>query len=187
MSRWRPDARERLEAAALELFERQGFAATTVPQIAERAGLTTRTFFRYFADKREVMYAGDQFPALVARIFAEAPADASPVDLVTTSIQRFSDEELEHQRDTIRRRSAIIQSDPGLRERSLRKRADLSEAVRDGLLRRGVPDRTAALLADMAATVFEMALSEWIDGDGERALSVLALENLNLLREALAV
>ncbi|GAB3610103.1 TetR family transcriptional regulator [Humibacter ginsengiterrae] len=185
MSRWRPDARERLEAAALELFERQGFAATTVPQIAERAGLTTRTFFRYFADKREVIYADDQFPALVRSMFADAPADLSPIELIVESIRRFSDEELEHQRDKIRRRSAIVLSDPGLRERSLRKRAEIAEAIRDGLLERGVPARTATLLADTTANVFEVSLAEWIDADDGRALSDLVLENLAVLRDAL--
>ena len=63
VSRWRPDARERLEHAALELFAEQGFAATTVPEITARAGLTTRTFFRYFADKREVLFGGAEIPA----------------------------------------------------------------------------------------------------------------------------
>lgn len=185
MSRWRPDARERLEAAALELFERQGFAATTVPQIAERAGLTTRTFFRYFADKREVIYADDQFPALVRSMFADASADLSPIELIVESIRRFSNEELEHQRDKIRRRSAIVLSDPGLRERSLRKRAEIAEAIRDGLLERGVPARTATLLADTTANVFEVSLAEWIDADDGRVLSDLVLENLAVLRDAL--
>ena len=58
MGRWKPDARGRLEQAAFELFTERGFEQTTVAEIAERAGLTERTFFRYFADKREVLFAG---------------------------------------------------------------------------------------------------------------------------------
>lgn len=86
-SRWQPNARERLERAAVELFLEQGFAETTVPQITARAGLTTRTFFRHFADKREVLFAvEEEIPGLVARLVAEAPASFWPdeVDRVRT-------------------------------------------------------------------------------------------------------
>ena len=82
MSRWQPDARERLERAALELFTEQGFAETTVPQITAKAGLTTRTFFRYFADKREVLFSNDEEAAeLAARMIAEAPAHLTPMEI----------------------------------------------------------------------------------------------------------
>lgn len=186
MSRWRPDARERLEAAALDLFEEQGFAATTVPQIAERAGLTTRTFFRHFADKREVIYADDQFPQIVRRIFAEAPADAEPLNLVVDGIRRFADQELEGQRAKVLRRSAIIRSDPGLLERSRRKRADLAAAIRTGFLERGVPATTASLLAETTASLVELSLANWVDqDDGERFGDIVA-EHLDVLRATLA-
>lgn len=87
MSRWQPGARERLERAALELFVEQGFAATTVPGITARAGLTTRTFFRHYADKREVLFAGDDAPALAARLIAEAPAAMDPMTLITEGLR----------------------------------------------------------------------------------------------------
>ncbi len=186
MSRWSPDARERLEAAALDLFEEQGFAATTVPQIAERAGLTTRTFFRHFADKREVIYADDQFPRIVGRIFAEATAGAEPLALVVDGIRRLADQELEGQRAKVLRRTAIIRSDPGLLERSLRKRADLAAAIRTGLLGRGVPATTAALLAETTASLVELALADWVDQDGDRPLGDMVVERLEALRAALA-
>lgn len=186
MSRWSPDARERLEAAALDLFEEQGFAATTVPQIAERAGLTTRTFFRHFADKREVIYADDQFPQIVHRIFAEAAAGAEPLDLIVDGIRRFADQELESQRAKVLRRTAIIRSDPGLLERSLRKRADLTAAIRAGLLERGVPATTASLLGETTASLVELALAEWVDRDADQVFGDIVAEHLEALRAALA-
>ena len=186
MSRWSPDARERLEAAALDLFEEQGFAATTVPQIAERAGLTTRTFFRHFADKREVIYADDQFPQIVHRIFAEAAAGAEPLELIVDGIRRFADQELESQRAKVLRRTAIIRSDPGLLERSLRKRADLTAAIRAGLLERGVPATTASLLGETTASLVELALAEWVDRDADQVFGDIVAEHLEALRAALA-
>ena len=91
MSRWRPDARERLERAAFELFAEQGFAATTVPEITARAGLTTRTFFRYFADKREVIFGGAEIPDLATRLIADAPASLDPVTLVYGGLQTVAE------------------------------------------------------------------------------------------------
>ena len=187
MSRWSPDARERLEAAALDLFEEQGFAATTVPQIAERAGLTTRTFFRHFADKREVIYADDQFSQIIRRIFAEATAGAEPLEVIVGGIRRFADQELEGQRAKVLRRTAIIRSDPGLLERSLRKRADLAGEIRTGLLERGVPSTTASVLAETSASLVELALADWVDQDGDRPFGDIVAERLEALRAALAM
>ncbi len=91
MGRWQPNARGRLERAAVELFAEQGFAATTVPQIAARAGLTTRTFFRHFADKREVLFAGDEeLPALVARLVADAPAALGPMLVIAHGLETIA-------------------------------------------------------------------------------------------------
>ena len=75
MGRWEPDARGRLEQAALELFEERGYARTTVGDIASRAGLTERTFFRYFTDKREVLFSGSgAVESLMVESIAAAPA-----------------------------------------------------------------------------------------------------------------
>jgi AcrR family transcriptional regulator len=77
MTRWTPDAALRLEAAALDLVEEQGYAATTVPQITARAELTTRTFFRHFADKRDVFFLRDrEFPRVIAAALEGVPAGA---------------------------------------------------------------------------------------------------------------
>src|SRR5215470_11133555 len=88
MSRWQPNARGRLEQAALELYRERGFDQTTVTEIAERAGLTERTFFRYFADKREVLFWGqDRLSELYVRTIAAAPESAAPIDAVVLALE----------------------------------------------------------------------------------------------------
>src|ERR1700759_3918689 len=119
MGRWRPDAREGLRQAALELSAEQGFAATTVPEITARAGLTTRTFFRHFADKREVLFGGDEIPTLAQRLMAHAPPSLARVTLIVEALQNVADARFEPQREEIRAQQAIIRSDEGLRERDL--------------------------------------------------------------------
>jgi AcrR family transcriptional regulator len=187
VSRWRPDARERLEHAAIELFTEQGFAATTVPQITARAGLTTRTFFRHFADKREVLFGGEEIPEFAARIIADTPASLDPITLIIAGLQTVAETRFAGRRDEFRQRRAIILSDEGLRERELRKRAALAEVIRDGFAGRGVDARTAALLADSSVTVLNVALGEWLDQDDEdRTLVEIILDALQSLRTALA-
>ena len=183
MSRWEPDARERLERAALDLFVEQGFVETTVPQITARAGLTTRTFHRHFADKREVLFAGEaELPELVAKLMAEAPAGAGPMVLVVEGLQRLAEARFEGHRDHLRTRRAVVRSDEGLRERELRKLATLSEAVTVGFRHRGVDELTATLTAQLAVTAFGVALGRWLDQDGERPLTELVVDTLRALR-----
>ncbi|WP_420116296.1 helix-turn-helix domain-containing protein, partial [Micromonospora sp.] len=91
MARWRPDARERLRQAALELFAEQGFAATTVPAITARAGLTTRTFFRHFADKREVLFADEaEISAFATELMATAPTD-EPLTFIVAGLRTVAE------------------------------------------------------------------------------------------------
>jgi AcrR family transcriptional regulator len=188
VSRWRPGARERLERSAIELFAAQGFAATTVPQITARAGLTTRTFFRHFTDKREVLFGGAEVLDSAARLMADAPASLDPVTLITGGLQTVAETRFEGRRDEFRQRRAIIRSDEGLRERELSKSAGLAEVIRNGLAGRGVDARTAALLADSTVTVLKVAIDEWLDSDdNERALFEVMLDTLQSLRGALAV
>src|SRR5689334_601542 len=87
MVRWEPDAAGRLRRAAVELFVERGVEATTVAAIAERAGVTERTFFRYFADKREVLFGdGDRFTSLFVDPVRDAPPEASPLDAVAAGV-----------------------------------------------------------------------------------------------------
>jgi AcrR family transcriptional regulator len=165
MGRWQPDARERLRKAAMELFAEQGFAETTVPQITARAGLTTRTFFRHFADKREVIFGGEEIPALATRLIAQAPPELEPAAVIVEGLRTVAETRFEGRRDEVRLNREMIRSDPGLGERDLRKRADLVAAIRDGFVSRGVAATTAVLLAESTVTVIYVALDEWLDQD----------------------
>ena len=186
MSRWRPDARERLERAAVELFAEQGFAATTVPEITARAGLTTRTFFRHFADKREVLFGGPEVPALAATMIADAPSSLDPVTVIFGGLQTVAETRFEGRREDLRERRAIIRSDDGLRERDRRKRGELSEAIRTGFAGRGVPATTAALLGEITVTLLYVALDQWLDTDDDRTLFEVIFSTLGALQETMA-
>lgn len=167
MARWAADSALRLEQAALELFEQRGYGATTVPQITERAGLTTRTFFRHFADKREVLFLRDrEFPDVVRSAFEGLPTDLEPIHLVERGLAAAAGP-LEGLRDPIRRRRAIIRHEQQLRERELLKSARLSDAVSDALGSRGVPGASARLLAPLSVLAFDAALDEWLDADAD--------------------
>jgi len=183
MSRWQPDARGRLERAALELFARQGFAETTVPEITAEAGLTTRTFFRHFADKREVLFAAEAgLPPFIAQLMAEAPAELGPYDTLTHSLETVAATRFDGLLDFLIARRAVIRSDAGLRERELRKQEVLAEAIEQGFRARGVDEVTSSLVGRMAAVVFNVSLDRWLDLGGSRTLLDLMREHLALTR-----
>ncbi len=187
VSRWQPNARERLERAALELFIEQGFAETTVPQITARAGLTTRSFFRHFADKREVLFAGEEeLPAVVARLVADAPASFGPMMLIAYGLETVAATRFEGQLEYLRTRRAVVQTDEGLRERELRKLSTLSEAISRGFRDRGFDELASILAAQLAVAVFSVTISRWLDQDGEQPLSELVHDTLRALRSVTA-
>jgi AcrR family transcriptional regulator len=163
VTRWAPDARGRLHRAAVDLFTEQGFSATTVPQIADRAGLTTRTFFRHFADKREVLFAGDEIPESAAALMRDAPPGLDPLSVTADRLRIVAEHTFEGDRAGVRLVRSIIESDDALRERDLKKRAALAAAVRHGFEQRGEDPLTAALAADLAVTVLHVALERWLD------------------------
>ncbi len=184
MARWAPDARGRLERAALELFATQGFAATTVPEIAARAGLTTRTFFRYFADKREVIFAGDEIPQLARDYLASAPAGVAPMRLIVDGLSRVAAERFAGRRQEVAPVRRLVLADEQLRERDARKRADLTAAVRDGFNRRGIPPSEAAVLAETAVALWHVALEQWLSGPDDVPLPTVIAECYARLRSA---
>jgi AcrR family transcriptional regulator len=164
MGRWEPNARGRLEEAALELFGERGFEQTTVAQIAERAGLTERTYFRHFADKREVLFGlPGRLHELIAEAVAAAPEDASALEAVETALTGMAGM-LQERRERARRRQAVIDANPELQERELIKMASIAAAVADALRKRGVGDPAAALAAETGAAVFRVAFEQWIRG-----------------------
>jgi AcrR family transcriptional regulator len=183
MVRWAPDARGRLGRAAMELYGERGFESTTVAEIAKRAGLTERTFFRHYADKREVLFWGAAAlqDALVAHV-DDAPVDLPPIDAIITALATIADVIFEEQRDHARRRQAIIDANPELQERELIKLATLAGAMAGALRRRGAGDPASALAAETGMAVFRIAFEDWVHGTGGRTLSDRIWSSLDELR-----
>jgi AcrR family transcriptional regulator len=181
MGRWEPNARGRLAQVALALYADQGFEQTTVAEIAKQAGLTERTFFRHFADKREVLFYGSEMLRdLLARAVADAPASATPMDAVSVAYQAAC-ALLQENPERARLRNAIVSANAELRERELIKLAALASAVADALRDRGVPEPTASLAAETGATVFKVAFARWVSEPDQADLPGIlgaALEDL---------
>src|SRR3989442_1869878 len=159
MGRWEPNARGRLEQAAMELYGERGFDQTTVAEIAARAGLTERTFFRHYADKREVLFAGSEMLAeLLVTAVAGAPDSATPLDAIAAAIEQVGALIQESRgRDFARARRSIIAANAELQERELIKLASWADTLAGALRDRGVDDRTATLAAETGIAVFHVA------------------------------
>jgi AcrR family transcriptional regulator len=182
MSRWQPDARGRLQLAAMELYVERGFEQTTVVDIAERAGLTERTFFRHFADKREVLFLGqDELQELFVSTIAQAPDDAAPLEAVAAALQAVATE-FEPRRRWSQERQRVINANPGLQERELIKLAGLSSAIAATLRDRGVDEPAASLTAESGISVFHIAFQRWIAADNTREFSQLITQSLAALK-----
>jgi AcrR family transcriptional regulator len=186
MVRWEPDSRGRLEQAALALYGERGFENTTVAEIAERAGLTERTFFRHFSDKREVLFWGaGALQELLVGAVADAPDSAAPIDAVGAALEAAA-AVLQERRQFARQRQSIIAASTELRERELIKLATLASALGHALRERGVEDPAASLTAEVAIAVFKIAFERWVDETNQRDFSVLIREALDGLRAVTA-
>ncbi len=183
VSRWGPDARGRLAQAALELYGERGFDQTTAAEIANRAGLTERTFFRHFADKREVLFAGStQLQKLLVDATASAPTSAGPIDAVTAALMAAGEVFNDERRKYARERRAVIDANAELRERELIKMATLASAIADALRRRGVSDPAASLTAEAGIAVFRVTFDRWVDKASDRDWRTLVRESLEELK-----
>jgi AcrR family transcriptional regulator len=186
MARWQPEARARLERAAMELFTERGFDQTTVAEIAARAGLTERTFFRHYADKREVLFGGSSgLSAELVQSVAGAPAGATPIDMIAASLATAG--ELFAQRLSFaRQRQRIIDANRELQERELIKLAALAASLAQALRERGVADAAALLAAEAGVAVFKIAFGRWIDENNAVPLSDIMRESLAELKAVTA-
>jgi AcrR family transcriptional regulator len=185
MGRWQPDARGRIAKAAMELYRRRGFDQTTVAEIATRAGVTERTFFRHFADKREVLFGGSgALQELMVSTVARAPASTAPIDAVAAALHRSA--AVLNEREYSRQRQAVITANAELRERELIKLASLASAIADALRQRGVKEPTASLTAETGIAVFRIAFERWLDETNRRDLSELIRESLDGLKALVA-
>ena len=187
MARWEPGAKERLVVAAVDLFTEKGYDATTVAEIAERAGVNRSTFFRYFADKREVLVAGQEtLSRLLAEGISEAPAQATPLEAVAVGLERAAAAMGPTNRALGPRIKAAVAASTELQERDALKNAGLAVAMRAALVARGVPDPTAHLAAELGVLAFKRGYAQWSETErtDTRGLAHHALAALDDLRKA---
>ena len=187
MGRWEPDSRGRLHEAALALYSERGFDQTTAAQIADRAGVTERTFFRHFADKREVLFGGSALlqERIVAGV-AGAPTADGPLDAVSRGLDAAAAMLGESRRDLARQRQTVIAANPELRERELTKLADYATAVAAALQHRGVSEPQATLAAEAGMTVLRVAVQRWTAGNDDRDLAIIMRDSVAELRAVTA-
>ena len=179
MVRWEPGARERLQTAALDLFATRGFEQTTTAEIAQAVGLTERTFFRHFVDKREVLFSGqDQFLQAFEDGLAEAPASASALEVVASALVSAAAFFPDQRRPFSRLRQTVIDRNPALQERELHKFAGIAVTMAEALRARGVGEPAATLAAQTGSTVFGVAFGLWIADGEHRSLGDLVIDVL---------
>ena len=180
MPRSGAQARARLREAALELYAERGYDATTTAEIAARAGVTERTYFRHFADKREVLFDGESElrEAMIAAI-ASAQDTLPPLPLIlcayAAAIPLFV-----AGRPTAERRARIIRTSPALQERAHTKSATLTEALVAALEQRGIPEPTARLAARAGAAIFERASRAWTGTSAQDLAALIAQASAEL-------
>ncbi|MBV9465014.1 MAG: TetR family transcriptional regulator [Solirubrobacterales bacterium] len=187
MGRWQPDATGRLQQAALELYAERGYEQTTVAEISERAGLTERTFFRHFADKREVLFRGsEELQQLIVDAVDGAPASATPIEAIAVGLQAAGAIFDPDRRPHSLTRQSVIDANPGLQERELIKLARLAAALADALRRRGVQDPAAGLTAETGIAVFRVAFEHWLRHDSDQHFEDSVREAIAELRTVAA-
>jgi AcrR family transcriptional regulator len=189
MGRWEPGARERLVVAAVDLFTEQGYDATTVAQIADRAGVTKSTFFRHFPDKRELLVAGQEtLSRLLVEGITETPASASPMQAVAAGLERASNALGPANRELGPKVKAAVAASAELQERDALKSVGMAAAMTAALTTRGVPDPVAQLAGELGVLAFKRGYSEWSAraGGPEDRLAPYALKALSELRAASA-
>ena len=166
MARWEPDARGRMLTAALDLFAEKGYDRTTAGDIAARAGVTERTFFRHFADKREVLFANpNSLDEVVVKTIAAADEQATPLEMVLDGVRQAAVGLAgARTREQAAQRSRIVEATPALQERELLKMAAMTAAAQAALAERGVGEPTAAMAAYSGVGVFQTAFSRWVSG-----------------------
>jgi AcrR family transcriptional regulator len=183
MVRWEPGARERLQGAALDLFATNGYEQTTAAEIAQAVGLTERTFFRHFADKREVLFFGQE---LFLQAFLDgvdgAPPSATPLEIVGSALQSAATFFPDDRRPFSRTRQSVIDKNPALQERELHKLAGLATTVAQALRARDVNEPAATLAAESGVTVFGIAFAQWISEGEERSLGAISADVLHELQ-----
>jgi len=186
MGRWEPNARGRLAQAALALYAAQGFEQTTAAEIARAAGLTERSFFRHFPDKREVLFYGmDSVRDLVVQTIADAASPAGPLEAVAEALAAVGGLLLKTP-EIARQRAGVVSANAELRERELVKLAEMATAMAAALRERGVPELVASLAAETGIVVYRVAFARWIAEPGRADLPEILVQTMAELKDMLA-
>jgi AcrR family transcriptional regulator len=187
MPRWEEGSEARMKQSAMELFEEQGFEATTAVQIAERARVTTRTFFRYFPDKEELLFAdADLLTTALVQELRQTPDLEQPLRAVVRTLAGYDWEKL-GSRDVLRRRSRMIASNPRLLERDLIKQHQMAEGFRQALRERGVDPDVAELAASTGSQIFRTAYRKWLESNDNTDLTTITETVTSLLADIVPV
>jgi AcrR family transcriptional regulator len=166
----------------MDLYSEQGFEETTVAEIAQRAGLTERTFFRHFADKREVLFSGSEaLQEAMVNALGQSPASTPAIDAVGIALQAAS-ERLQERRPFAAQRQAVIAANPELQERELIKLARLAVALADALRKKGAEEPEASLAAETGIAVFKVAFERWITDTTSESLPAQMRQTLERLK-----
>jgi AcrR family transcriptional regulator len=186
MARWQSGTRERLATSALRLFASQGFEGTTVAEIAADAGLTERTFFRYYADKPEVLFAGQgEFEALFL-IGLHESTSTTPMELVAAALDHAATFFPDEKRPWSRSRQVVVATHVALQERELHKMSALAETLTSALVQRDVDPTVAALAAEAGVSVFRRSFAAWISEGETRPFGDIQRSVLSRLQALLA-
>jgi AcrR family transcriptional regulator len=183
VSRWAPDARERLETAALDLFVQNGYEETTVAQIADRAGLNRATFFRYFADKREVLFGGeDVLAGLFGDAIRGAPPDATLTECLQAALTAAGAAMTPQQRARAAQRVLVVAASTEVQERGLLKHARIAGAISAALRERGADELAARLGAEVGMLAFTIAVERWMKAGSDEPFALHAAAALSDLQ-----
>lgn len=185
MGRWEPNSRGRLAKAAVELFAAQGFEQTTGAQIAARAGMHERSFFRLFPDKREVFfYAVETAQREAIEAIADAPEGVAPIDAVAAALEQRCEIIQQHPEAALTRHN-LVSANAELAERDLSKHAELADGMAEALGERGTPEPVAKLIAHTAVVVFRVSFDRWIADPKRQNLSAMFRDGLSELASVL--
>jgi AcrR family transcriptional regulator len=188
MPRWDADAEERLRAAAIDLYLELGYENVTVAQIADRAGLTRRTFSRYFTDKRDVLFAGsERLPGLLAEALGQSDPTLTPFEALLTALADVGAVLGPRVAPHAAQRREVIARSPELQERGRTKFADVADALAAALHQRGMDPPDATLLADVGVAIFRSGFDRWVDGPADADLPTRIREAATRLTGAVAL
>jgi AcrR family transcriptional regulator len=187
VARWEPESSSRLQEAALSLFVERGYDQTTVSEIAARAGVTERTFYRHYTDKREVLFSGvSALQELLAESVRCGSRDATPMQLVLGALDTVGSLIEQRPARWVAQRHVVISATPELHERELIKMATLGATLAEALRERGVSELDATFAAEVAITIFRVGFERWVRDPEKEPLARAIRGSLEGLRAVTA-